>query len=117
MSETAPSRSPESKPAASKPAEIPQLVTELVDMSKSYLQQEAVDPLKAVGRYAGVSIGAGFLLAIGWLLLAIAFTRWITALLPEGAIWEVAAYAIAAVAAMIVAGVSMKLASRGKKTL
>jgi hypothetical protein len=101
----------------SKPAEIPQLVTDLVDMSKAYLQQETLDPLKAVGRYAGFSIGGGLLLAIGWLLLAIAFTRWITDVLPTGEIWEVAAYGIAAVVALMVAGVSMKLASRGKRTL
>jgi len=96
-----------------KPAEIPQLVTELVDMSKTYLQQETLDPLKRVGRYAGFSLAGGMLLAIGWLLLAIAFARWITSVLPEGQIWEILAYAIAAVAALIVAGVSLKLASRG----
>lgn len=96
-----------------KPAEIPQLVTELVDMSKAYLQQETLDPLRRVGRYAGFSLGGGLLLAMGWLLLAIAFARWITALLPEGELWEVLAYAIAAISSLVVAGVSVKLATRG----
>lgn len=96
-----------------KPAEIPQLVTELVDMSKSYLQQETLDPLKQVGRFAGFSIGGGFLLALGWLFLSIAAYRWILALLPEGEIWGIAAYGIAAVVSLIVAGVSMKLAAGG----
>ena len=99
----------------SKPAEIPQLVTDLVDMSKTYLQQETIDPLKAVGRYAGFSLAGGVLLAIGWLLLAVALSRWVTALLPDGQLWEVLAYGIAAVASLVVAGVSMKLASGGSQ--
>ncbi len=96
-----------------KPAEIPQLVTELVDMSKAYLQQETVDPLKRVGRYAGFSLAGGLLLAIGWLLLAIAFARWVTDLLPAGELWEVLAYGIAAVGSLVVAGASVSLATRG----
>ena len=90
-----------------KPAELPQLVTELVDMSKAYLQQETVEPLKRLGRYAG----CGVLLAVGWLLLVIALLRWTTDLLPEGAIWEVLAYAIAAIVSLMIAGVSLKLAA------
>ncbi len=94
-----------------KPAELPQLVTELVDMSKAYLQQETVEPLKRLGRYAGFSVGGGVLLAVGWLLLVIALLRWTTDLLPEGAIWEVLAYAIAAIVSLMIAGVSLKLAA------
>jgi hypothetical protein len=93
------------------PAEIPQLVTELVDMSKAYLQQETVDPLKKVGRYAGFSIGGGLLLAVGWLLVVMAILRWVTELLPSGDAWEALAYVIAAIVGLGIAGISMKIAA------
>ena len=98
-----------------KPAEIPQLVSELVDMSKAYLEQETVKPLKQLGRYAGFSLGGGILLAVGWLLLVIAALRWVASLLPPGDIWEVLSYGIAAVAGVAIAAISLTLASRGRR--
>ena len=56
-------------------AEIPQLATELYDLSKDYIEQEVVSPLRHTGRYLGLSLAGGGLLAIGWLLLAVAAVR------------------------------------------
>jgi len=47
------------------PTEIPELATELFEMSKEYLRQETVEPMKRLGAYAGLGIGGGVALAIG----------------------------------------------------
>jgi uncharacterized membrane protein YuzA (DUF378 family) len=94
-----------------RPAEIPQLASELFDLSKQYLDQEAVQPLRTVGRYLGLSLGGGALLAMGWLFLSIAALRLVTDLLPEGVLWSTLAYVITAVAAAGLAGILVKYAS------
>ena len=96
------------------PAEIPQLTTELYEMSKAYLEQETVEPLKRPGKYAGFSLGAGILFAIGWLLLSIAGVRLTQDLLPDTELYSVLAYVITAVVGIAVAAGLMGLASRVK---
>jgi hypothetical protein len=93
--------------------ELPQLVTEFVDMSKEYLRQETVEPAKRLGRFAGFTIGASFLFAIGGLLLAIAGMRGIRYLLPEGPNWSGLAYILGAVAIAIVIGIMVGIAASG----
>lgn len=95
-----------------KPAEIPQIASELFQLSKQYLDQEAVQPLRTVGRYFGLSLGGGALLAVGWVLLAIAALRVVTDVLPEGVLWSVLAYVITAVLAVALGGGLIKIASR-----
>lgn len=94
------------------PSELPQLVTEFVDMSKEYLRQETLEPAKRLGRFAGVTIAASFLFAIGGLLLAIAGVRGIIMLLPDGPNWSALGYIIAAVAIVLVIGVVVGIAGR-----
>ena len=88
----------------SNPTEIPQLASELFEMSKSYLEQEAVEPLRHTGRYAGLSLGAGMLFAIGWLFLSIAGVRYLQDLLPDTELWSVLAYVITAVVSLGIGG-------------
>lgn len=87
--------------------ELPQLVTEFVDLSKEYLRQETVEPAKQLGRFAGFVIGASFLFAIGGLLLAIAGTRGIIYLLPEGPNWSALGYILGALAIGVVIGIAV----------
>lgn len=94
-----------------RPAEIPQLASELFDLSKQYLDQEAVQPLRTVGRYFGLSVGGGALLALGWLMLSIAALRLVTDLLPDGTLWSSLAYVITALLAAALAGILVKFAS------
>ena len=94
-----------------KPAEIPQIASELFDMSKRYLDQETVQPLRTIGRYIGFSLAGGGLLGLGWVLLSIAGLRLVADLLPGGALWSSLAYVIAAVAAGIVAVALLRLAA------
>jgi len=73
------------------PRELPQLVTELVDMSKAYLVQETVEPAKKLGRFAGFGLGAGIVFALGALFLGLAAYSLFKAVLPDGEWWLVLA--------------------------
>ncbi len=94
------------------PSELPDLVTEFVDMSKEYLRQETLEPAKRLGRFAGFTIGASMLFAIGGLLLAIAGMRGIIYLLPEGPNWSALGYILAALAIAMILGIMVGLAGR-----
>ena len=95
-----------------KTAEIPQLVSELFEMSKDYLQQEAVAPLRRLARYAAFSLLGGLLFALGWLLLAVAGLRLVQDLLPDSPLWSVLAYVIGAVVSLATAAIIVRTASR-----
>jgi hypothetical protein len=97
------------------PTELPQLVTEFVDLSKEYLRQETLDPAKELGRFAGVIVGASLLFAIGGLLLAIAGVRGIIYLLPEGPNWTALGYILGALGIGVVIGVIVAVVSRSTK--
>ena len=97
-----------------KTAEISQLVTELFEMSKQYLEQETVAPLRRTGRYAALSLLAGLLFAVGWLLLVVAELRWVTDLLPDTPLWSVLAYGIAAITALVLAALIVWAAGRSR---
>ncbi len=95
-----------------KPAEIPDLVTDLVDLSKEYLRQETVEPARRLGRAAGLGLLAAVLIATGLVLLLIAGLRWAIELLPDTEWWSTVAYGGAAVVGLIVAALFMWRASR-----
>lgn len=94
--------------------ELPQLVSEFVDMSKEYLRQETIDPAKRLGRFAGFTIGASILFAIGGLLLTVAGVRGIIYLLPDGPNWSGLGYILAALAIGAVIGTMVALTGRGQ---
>jgi hypothetical protein len=94
------------------PSELPQLVTEFVDLSKEYLRQETLEPAKRLGRFAGFTIGASLMFAIGGLLLAIAATRGIIYLLPDGPNWSALGYVLGALAIALVIGLIVAITSR-----
>ena len=73
------------------PKEIPQLATELVDMSKEYLLQETVEPAKRLGRFAGLGFAAGFVFAVAALFLGLGAYAVFKLVLPEGEWWLVLA--------------------------
>ncbi len=97
-----------------KTAEISQLVTELFEMSKQYLEQETVAPLRRTARYAGLSLLAGVLFAVGWLLLVVAELRWLMDLLPDTPLWSVLAYALTAITALGLAALIIWGAGRSR---
>ncbi len=87
--------------------EIPELVGELVDLSKEYLRQETVEPAKRLGRAAGLGFLAGLLLSLGALLLSVALLRFVIDLLPSSELWSAAGYGITTVALAAIAGLIM----------
>jgi len=97
-----------------KTAEIPKLVSELFELSKLYLEQEAVAPLRRTARYAGYSILGGLLFGLGWVLLAIAGLRLVLDLLPDTMLWSALAYVVGATLALGVALAIMWAAGRSK---
>ena len=97
------------------PTELPQLITEFVDMSKEYLRQETMEPAKRLGRFAGFTIGAAFLFAIGGVLLSIAALRGIIYLLPEGPNWSALGYILGALAIAAVIGIMVGITSSGSE--
>jgi hypothetical protein len=71
--------------------ELPQLVTELVDMSKEYLRQETIEPAKALGRFAGIGLAAGLVFAVAALFGGLAAYALYRQVLPDGDWWVVLA--------------------------
>ena len=66
------------------PQEIPQITSELVDMSRDYLRQEVVEPAKRLGKHAGMGVGGAVLLSLGAFLLAWGLYHVLKTVLPEG---------------------------------
>lgn len=87
----------------SSPAELPELVSEFVDLSKDYLRQETLEPAKQLGRLAGFSVAAAVSFAVAVVFLSLAALRFLIDVLPEGANWEALGYVITAVGAASVA--------------
>jgi hypothetical protein len=93
-------------------SELPQLTSELVDMSKEYLRQETLEPAKRLGKVAGLSVGAGLLIAIGVILLATAGLRFLIEVFPEGGLWTALALLTSALVSAGAAGIIAWRATR-----
>jgi hypothetical protein len=87
------------------PQEIPQIATDLVDMSREYLRQEIVEPAKKLGTQAGLGLGGAVVMAIGAVCLVWGLYYGLVMLLPAGEWWVVLARGLTAIAATAVAGI------------
>ncbi|MGD2060646.1 MAG: phage holin family protein [Acidimicrobiia bacterium] len=85
--------------------EIPQLTTELVEMSREYLRQETLEPAKRLGKQAGMGIGGAIVLSIGAICLTWGLYYGLVLLLPEGDWWVVLSRGLTAIAAAAAAGI------------
>ena len=54
---------------------IPQVATELWELSVAYAKQETIDPLTGLGRFLGYGIGGAILFGLGSVLLLLAGLR------------------------------------------
>jgi hypothetical protein len=81
------------------PKEIPQLVAELVDLSKEYLRQETIEPAKRLGRFAGMSLGGALLFSFAAVLLTLGLFALLRRLLPDTQWWAVGARLLTAIGA------------------
>jgi hypothetical protein len=57
------------------PKSIPQVATELWELSTAYAKQETIDPLRGLGRFLGYGVGGAILFGLGTVLLGIAGLR------------------------------------------
>ncbi len=68
--------------------EIPQIATELVEMTREYLIQETLEPAKRLGKHAGMGIGGAIIMSIGAVCLVWGLYYGLVLLFPENA-WYV----------------------------
>ena len=93
--------------------ELPELISESLDISKQYLRQETVEPAKRLGKAAGLGFAAALLFAMAALLGGIAANRWIIRALPDGRAWSGLGYVISAVVLIALGGIIIALGRRG----
>lgn len=93
--------------------EIPELISESIDLSKQYLMQETVEPAKRLGKVAGFGFAASFVFGVAVLLGSVALNRWIIDLLPEGRAWSGLGYLVSAVVLAALAALVVYLGRRG----
>ncbi len=86
------------------PHEIPQIASELVEMSREYLRQETLEPAKRLGKNAALGVGGAFALSVGGFFLAWGLYHLLKMVLPEGEWYVVLARFLTAVGAGGAAG-------------
>ncbi|MDH3730076.1 MAG: hypothetical protein OES13_02960 [Acidimicrobiia bacterium] len=95
--------------------EIPELVSEFVDMSKEYLRQETVGRAQLLGRHAGVGMASAFASALAVIFLSVAGVRLLIDAMPgepSHQMWSGLAYVTAAVVLAGIAGIIVARVSR-----
>ncbi|MPZ53698.1 MAG: hypothetical protein GEU79_13365 [Acidimicrobiia bacterium] len=96
--------------------ELPEMVTELFDMSKTYIRQETIEPAKKLGRTAGLSLAGAFMLGLGAVFLVAAvfgaFQQWVFTAQSEW--WDILSRFVAFVFAALVVGlIAWRMNSNG----
>ncbi len=84
--------------------QLPELVSEFIELTKQYVRERTVDRARALGRLAAFSFAGALLCVLAALFLAVAGMRVIVDLLPEGNIWSGFGYILAAIGLFIVSG-------------
>jgi Putative Actinobacterial Holin-X, holin superfamily III len=79
--------------------EIPQIATELIDMSREYLLQETIEPAKRLGKVAGMGVGGAIVMSLGAFLMAWALYHALKIVFPTGEWWVVLSRFLTALAA------------------
>lgn len=87
------------------PQEIPQIATELVEMSREYLIQETLEPAKRLGKVAGMGVGGAMAFSLGAFLMAWGIYYALVMAFPEGEWWVVLARFLTALIAAGTAGI------------
>lgn len=89
------------------PTELPQLISEFIDLAKEYLREHTLGPAKRLGRLFGFSAAASMVFVLATLFLAVAGMRLLVEAMPDGAIWSGLGYVAASAALLAVTGLVM----------
>lgn len=96
------------------PKEIPQLATELYELSKEYLLQETIEPAKKLGRFAGLGLGGAVAFAVAAILGVLGVYELFQFVLPEGEWYHVLARGLTTLVAAAGAGlIAWRMSSDG----
>jgi hypothetical protein len=87
-----------------RPSELPQLITEFIDLAKEYLRENTIEPAKKLGRLFGFSLAASLVFMLAALFLAIVGMRLLLEVMPDGAIWSGFGYILSALGLLAVTG-------------
>jgi hypothetical protein len=103
--------------ASPEPKSIPEVISELKELTISYAKQETVDPLKGQFRWVGFGVGGSLVLAIGLSMLGLAGLR---ALQTEGPSWMTGnlswiPYLIVLVVLAVIAGLAAAAINRSNR--
>lgn len=86
------------------PTQIPQLASELYELSKEYLRQETIEPAKRLGRHAGLGLAGAFAFAVAAILGTLGLYELLQVVLPASEWYNVLARGLTTLAAAAVAG-------------
>jgi hypothetical protein len=89
-------------------------ISEIIDLVKTYAQQETVGPLRNTGRFLARGLAGGFLLGLGLILLLIGLLRVLqteTDVFDDG--WSFVPYLIVVVVGAAIAGLFVSRISKG----
>lgn len=94
------------------PTELPQLISEFIDLAKAYLREHTIVPARRLGRLAGLSFAASVLFVLAALFLGVVVLRVIVDAMPDGSIWSGFGYILASLALLLLTGLVMWRATR-----
>jgi len=95
-----------------KAKELPEHAVEFVEMAKQYVQEQTLEPAKALGRLAGMGFAAAAVFTLAALFLGIAAMRLIVDGLPDGNIWSGFGLILASIGLFGVTGLVMWRATK-----
>jgi hypothetical protein len=96
---------------------IPEVLTELKELTVTYAREQTIDPLKGVGRYLGLGLAGSLLVGIGAVELTVALLRVLqteTGTTFTGN-WSWVPYVICIAALCVVAGVAVYAIQRPRQ--
>jgi hypothetical protein len=102
---------------AEAPKSIPQVMTELKDLTVSYAKQETIEPVKGLGRFVAWGVSGSLVLAIGLGMIGLAGLRFMqseTGSMFTGS-WSWAPYLIATAFLAVLAGASIAAIRRSER--
>jgi len=94
------------------PKELPQLISEFIDLVKEYLRENMIVPARRLGRFFGYSLAASLLFVLASLFLTVVCMRLIVEAMPDGDIWSGLGYITSGLVLLIITGLVMWRAAK-----